>query len=228
MAQVMLFEILQRPIAFHPVLAEIAGSAKAGIILSQAMYWAKVSDRDDHSFYKTREEWMKETTLTKREYDNAMASLKELGFIETEQADSFDRTNWFRVNHEKVLDAIATKGDHPSPQNVAIHRHERGQCIATKRGNGTIYTETTTETTQRFRKPTIEECKDYAKKQGLNPSEGEKFWNYHDSRGWIVGKSPMKNWHSAFGTWKCNLKKWPTKECEPAAASWQDAIEGVR
>jgi hypothetical protein len=30
-----------------------------------------------------------------------------------------------------------------------------------------------------------------------------KFWNYYESKGWIVGKSPMKSWQSAVnGTWK--------------------------
>ncbi len=33
-------EMLDRPIAFHPVLAKISGSVTAGLMLSQAVYWS--------------------------------------------------------------------------------------------------------------------------------------------------------------------------------------------
>ena len=37
--------------------------------------------------------------------------------------------------------------------------------------------------------------------------ESEKFWLYFTSKGWNVGKSPMKNWPAACATWRRNMAK---------------------
>lgn len=61
---------------------------------------------------------------------------------------------------------------------------------------------------QKFQKPTPQEVLEYAKdKHGFTENQAkmfaDKFWNFYESKGWLVGKSPMKNWKSAVsGTWK--------------------------
>ena len=55
---------------------------------------------------------------------------------------------------------------------------------------------------KRFKKPTIEEVKKYLediKCYSVNP---DMFVNFYESKGWKVGKSPMKNWKAAVNTWK--------------------------
>jgi hypothetical protein len=37
-------------------------------------------------------------------------------------------------------------------------------------------------------------------------SESERFVDYYTSKGWMVGKTPMKDWKSAVRNWKRNLK----------------------
>ena len=54
-----------------------------------------------------------------------------------------------------------------------------------------------------FQKPSIQEVKDYCKYNDIY-IDAERFWNYYESKGWLVGKSPMKNWHSAIANWKKN------------------------
>jgi hypothetical protein len=56
----------------------------------------------------------------------------------------------------------------------------------------------------KFEKPTAEAVRLQCAKIGLPESEAEKFWNYHESKGWVVGRAPMKNWHAALQTWKSN------------------------
>ena len=64
----------------------------------------------------------------------------------------------------------------------------------------------------KFSKPSLEELKNYFSEK-LSPtcgsplSEAERFFNYYESKGWVVGKSPMKNWHSAVANWIGNLKE---------------------
>ena len=59
--------------------------------------------------------------------------------------------------------------------------------------------------TTRFVKPTPEEVTVYAKSIGFN-LDGERFYDYYESKGWMIGKSPMKNWQAAVRTWKRNDK----------------------
>lgn len=61
-----------------------------------------------------------------------------------------------------------------------------------------------------FKKPKIEEIIEYCKER-KNDINAEKFFNYYESIGWMVGKHKMKNWKSAIITWEQNAKKYSTK-----------------
>ena len=48
--------------------------------------------------------------------------------------------------------------------------------------------------------PTIEEVREYVKSKNIDV-DPDKFWNFHQSKGWVIGKVRMKNWHCAIATW---------------------------
>ena len=54
-----------------------------------------------------------------------------------------------------------------------------------------------------FLKPTPVEISEYSKSIGFN-LDGQKFCDYYEAKGWLVGKSPMKSWQAAVRTWKSN------------------------
>ena len=54
---------------------------------------------------------------------------------------------------------------------------------------------------KRFIKPTPAEAEAYAKTRGF-PLDGEEFCDFYESKGWVVGKSPMKDWQAAVRTWE--------------------------
>ena len=62
------------------------------------------------------------------------------------------------------------------------------------------------EDSKRFQKPTIEEIADYCaqRNNGIDP---EEFFSFYESKGWCVGKSPMKKWKSAVITWEKKQKR---------------------
>ena len=51
--------------------------------------------------------------------------------------------------------------------------------------------------------PTILEIKEYCKER-KNNVDAEKFFDYYESKGWLVGKTKMKNWHAAIRNWEKN------------------------
>jgi hypothetical protein len=69
----------------------------------------------------------------------------------------------------------------------------------------------------KFSKPTTQEIvqylidhKYYAELKALEFAE--RFWSYYESKGWVVGKSPMKDWKAAIRTWELNNKKYATHQ----------------
>lgn len=56
-------------------------------------------------------------------------------------------------------------------------------------------------TTTKFIPPTIQEVSDYCKERN-NGIDAERFWHYYNSKGWKIGKEPMKKWQSAVITWE--------------------------
>ena len=78
--------ILTRPIAFHRLFADIAGSVGGGVFLSQLYYWSEKTDDPQGWIYKTAAEWYDETMLGRRELDSIRKVLKEKGIIKEKLA----------------------------------------------------------------------------------------------------------------------------------------------
>lgn len=51
-----------------------------------------------------------------------------------------------------------------------------------------------------FVPPSLEEVKEYIQLGGVNVN-AEQWFNFYESKGWMVGKNKMKNWKSAVKTW---------------------------
>lgn len=84
-----------------------------------------------------------------------------------------------------------------------------------------------TNSSRRFVKPTIEQIADYSKEKGYDV-EAERFFNYYESKGWVVGKSPMKDWKAAVRTWASNQKSSQpssSPQVAPAPSSRDEALE---
>jgi hypothetical protein len=56
---------------------------------------------------------------------------------------------------------------------------------------------------KRFTKPTKEDLLLYAEEIGFQ-IDPDRFLDYYDSKGWLIGKAPMKDWRAAVRTWKKN------------------------
>lgn len=62
------------------------------------------------------------------------------------------------------------------------------------------------EKTKRFIKPTVEEIEEYCleRNNGIVPN---KFYDFYESKNWLVGKNKMKDWKACVRTWENNNKK---------------------
>lgn len=71
---------------------------------------------------------------------------------------------------------------------------------------------------KRFTKPSLAQVTEY-KNQNQYISDPQAFLDYHESRGWVVGRSPMKDWKSAFRRWETNQKKWSKENANKQSSS---------
>lgn len=56
---------------------------------------------------------------------------------------------------------------------------------------------------KKFKKPTLEEVKEYCKERNNNVN-AEQFIDFYESNGWKVGKNSMKDWKASVRTWERN------------------------
>ena len=59
------------------------------------------------------------------------------------------------------------------------------------------------ESAKRFSKPSVEEIRSYCQERN-NGIDAEKFFDFYEAKGWVVGKSPMKDWKASVRTWETN------------------------
>lgn len=74
---------------------------------------------------------------------------------------------------------------------------------------------TSSLSTTKFNKPTVEEVKAYAAEKGYANFNPEQFWNFYESKDWMVGKNKMTNWKSAVSGWALRDKNKLAESAKP-------------
>lgn len=56
---------------------------------------------------------------------------------------------------------------------------------------------------KRFESPQLHEVVSELRSQKVRhyQQQAEKFWNFYESKNWMIGKNKMKNWKAAIKTW---------------------------
>lgn len=109
---------------------------------------------------------------------------------------------------ERPFDDDLSPAPAPSPAPMAINNTpltphggdafgDAGGCLAAVQPDGGK----PRAQRKRFVPPTVEEVADYCRERqnGIDP---EAFVDFYTAKGWLVGKSPMKDWRSAVRTWE--------------------------
>lgn len=129
-------ELLKKAVSFHPALARVCGSAAAGLMCDQGMFWSGMPSvqQNDGWFYKSAKEWEEETCLSRREQDTAKKILKKKGFMETKLAKvNGAPTLHFRMNVPAILEAHI-KQNQCTDQPNGLHQNAKSDCTETPDG----------------------------------------------------------------------------------------------
>jgi hypothetical protein len=79
-----------------------------------------------------------------------------------------------------------------------------------------------TNITYSNKKPSIEEIKDYCLERN-NGIDAEQFFDFYESKGWLVGKNKMKNWQAAVRTWEKRKQKTTTSKIDQQLDNYNNA-----
>lgn len=164
-----------------------------------------------------------QTGLSVKQIRTCLERLSEEGKIVTKGA-----SKWTKIticNYDSYMldgeDAGRTNGE-----QMASKWQADGEQMATPKEEKKVINKES-NSSRRFVKPTIEQIAAYCKEKGYDV-EAERFFNYYESKGWVVGKSPMKDWKAAVRTWASNQKSSrpsSTHQVVPAPSSREEAME---
>ena len=83
--------------------------------------------------------------------------------------------------------------------------HESSDKNVTPPGDKNV-THNNTSINIKFNIPTVDELEEYKNKKGYQ-CDVQQFYDYHSSKGWVVGRVKMKDWKRALSYWESNDKK---------------------
>lgn len=141
---------------------------------------------------------------TRRKVINALATLVDKGLLEKIDKD----VRGVKLCEYRVCTSFTGCECHSQGVNNV---HKGCECGAHNNTSENIDNNITlsnahTRTRERFRKPTVEEVAEYCRECG-NGIDAEQFCAFYESKGWMVGKSPMKDWRAAVRTWERRREK---------------------
>jgi hypothetical protein len=131
--------LTDRPVAYHPILAHVLGSAIAAILLSQFLYWLPRSRDHEGWFYKDRDEIQAETGLTRDNQETARRVLREASILEERYAGMPKRL-YFRIDITeltKSLSGYVQRSGTPSESPVFSGKSQLGAFHPTRRVHST-------------------------------------------------------------------------------------------
>ena len=127
-----------------------------------------------------------------------------------EDNNYINRVNIYRVGSKEIVSRVITLVNSPSKEKFT--------------DNTTINNINLTDSnSMRFKKPTLDEVKNYCilRQNNIDP---EAFIAYYESKGWTVGSGKMKNWKAAITTWeKKNFNKPTMSKLDSQINEWQEA-----
>ncbi len=146
------------------------------------------------AFYKSNETIQEEYKVSRPTISKSLKKLQGMGFIKIEfdgrrrkvtyQADRKNFTGRGKDSFGQTVNNLRAAGKNSTSINTV--KEQVKEQVKKNRG---------------FTPPNLEECMSTFKEAGSTTDEGEKFFNFYTSKGWMVGKSKMKDWKAAARNW---------------------------
>lgn len=108
---------------------------------------------------------------------------------EIENKQYLQVVNWSK--HQKVDPRYESKLPPPPDKNEDTTPNPKGKQRLNGNGNG--------KGGHRFTPPSLDDVREFCRERGVDP---DKWYNFYQSKGWMVGKNKMKDWKACVRTWE--------------------------
>lgn len=189
---------------------------------AQSLYVQLCMDADDWGFVGAPKRLQRSIGTS----ESAMKELHERGFVRTFESGALVILDWWRNNtitesrrkptaypSELSMLTETESGRYEPVDDKAYEQHANAfkehevacKVHASKEEVSSVEVSTDKgRKRKRFVKPTREELLDFCRKEGLTCVEREvdRFIDYYESNGWMVGKNHMKDWRATARNWE--------------------------
>lgn len=186
----------------------------AAILLENIGYWIKQNEANETNFFdgtywtfNSRRAYKELFPyMSERQINTAFQKLIDDGLIITGNYNklAYDRTLWYALTQKGKCILHFDIMDNDDMSNGLGQNVKPIPNINTDKNtdkNSNIYN--VPEKTKRFVPPTVKEVKDYCLERH-NSVDAERFVDFYESKGWMVGKNKMSSWKAAVRTWERN------------------------
>lgn len=208
---------------FDTDMAKAVGMQSA-VIFENIKNWVINNEYNDRHYHNGRY-WTYNTIdafskqfyyLTYNQIRYALENLVSKGFLlkGNFNESSYNRTTWYALSDSAIEMLLKSKLDLGNFPNEKGKNPKSDKYINTYINNiekdiSTLHSDISSEKkiSTRFKKPTIEEIREYIKEQGYSV-DPEGFYDYYEANGWKVGKNPVKDWKACVRTFQRNEDKY--------------------
>ena len=157
----------------------------------------------DGWFFNTESNIQDDTTLTPFQQRNSLKVLKEKGLIET-QRRGIPAKQYFKINEQQVINFLNNLSE------IKLTTINNNKEIKIKN--------------KYFKKPSVSEIEFYSKQKEYK-IDAEAFYDFYESKNWMVGKNKMKDWKAAVRTWQRRETSKPKtmSKLDSQISAWQEA-----
>lgn len=153
-------------------------------------------------------EWLGATDRTVR---NVLTSLVDKNLIIKKDIsyNSFSYKANLRIIKEIDAEKISSDAEKISPLMRKKFPHDAEKFSTNNTSNNTSRNTSNNigEKSKRFIPPSIDQVKEYSLEKGYQ-IDAERFVDYYESKGWMIGKNKMKDWKAAVRNWQKNESTW--------------------
>lgn len=119
----------------------------------------------------------------------------------TEKSDENEQISMADDNRQWQTMADDGKNGNTNTNTETNNNTHTDVCVSPQTPQGAV-----SHAPKRFVPPTVAEVRAYCFKHNI-AIDAERFVDYHTSRGWVVGRAPMKDWEAAVRTWAKNERE---------------------
>ena len=156
-------------------------------------------------------------------FENGVIVIKHWKMHNYLRADRYKETVYLEEKSRLTLKengAYSLNDDFGIPTvNQVVHQLD----TQVRLGKDSIGKDSEDEKNSRFTPPTLEQVSLYCFQRN-NKVDAQRFIDFYESKGWLIGKNKMKDWKAAVRTWESKEQSTNTKQL----ASNEKIIDGVR